>query len=318
MANFKFKKWGSSYKPYKKGNSINKRSNGNFKAAKAQADNANIVVKGTLITNALYKSEYDANPVYIGEDKCYVKNVGTSFINFYNVLNKNKNFILQKQLWDEFRINKIRVKMTVADAATTAASFNEIKTIQVITAWDRTGLSCRQITALDKVPEGEGDNGLRKENIIDPLTEKRTKNVKMFYTKLGPIIEEYGSKYKTPLNSFQNFKRSCNLSVRDGAEKNSWISTEVIDDPGFTYNAINCSYTCDAKNQKTLEDFENDSNPANPIENPTNKWKPTLLISVYRSGISGNQLVEAVDTDNVIFNVSYEMDIVFRGPRTIA
>ena len=56
------------------------------------------------------------------------------------------------------------------------------------------------------------------------------------------------------------------------------------------------------KNQKSLEDFENDSNPTNPIENPTIKWKPTLLISVYNSGLIDNQLVKADNTANVIFS----------------
>lgn len=296
----------------KKGGSINKRANGNFKAARSQTDNGNFVVKGTQMLNAKYLQNYIPMPDLAGGLE--VPDVGSTYVNFYEVLNNNKNFTLQKQLWDEFRINKIRVRLTVANAELDINTFNSIKTINVVTAWDRTGLSCRQITALD----ASDLTTALETNIINPSTEKRSKNVQSFFTRLGPIVEEYGSAFKSPLNSFQNFKRTCNLSVRDGAEKNTWISTELIDAPGLTYNATTTQYICDAKNQKSLEDFENDSNPTNPIENPTIKWKPTLLVSVYNSGLVNNQLVKASDTANVIFNMSYEMDITFRGPRTIA
>ena len=300
-----------TYRP-KKGGSINRRANGNFRAARSQTDNGNFVVKGTQMLNAKYLQNYIPMPDLAGGLE--VPDVGSTYVNFYEVLNNNKNFTLQKQLWDEFRINKIRVRLTVANAELDINNYKAIKTINVVTAWDRTGLSCRQITALN----ASDLTTALETNIINPSTEKRTKNVSSFFTRLGPIVEEYGSAFKSPLNSFQNFKRTCNLSVRDGAEKNTWISTELIDAPGLTYNATTTQYICDAKNQKTLEDFENDSNPTNPIENPTIKWKPTLLVSVYNSGLVNNQLVKASDTANVIFNMSYEMDITFRGPRTIA
>lgn len=305
-----------SYRP-KKGSSINKRANGNFRAARSQTDNGNFVVKGTQILNAFYKKQYQPNAGDESIDKLVIPDVGSTFINFYDILNSNKNFQLQKQLWDEFRINKIRVRLTVANANITLNELNSIRTINVVTAWDRTGLSCRQITALDTAALDAATTA-KNTNVIDPVINKRDKNVAAFFTRLGPIVEEYGSAYKSPLNNYQNFKRTCNLSVRDGAEKNTWISTELIDQPGLTYNAMTGQYTTDTKNQKTLEEFENDSNPTNPIENPTIKWKPTLLISVYNSGINETVLVKADDTANVIFNMSYEMDITFRGPRTIA
>lgn len=300
-----------NYRP-KKGGSINKRANGNFRAARSQTDNGNFVVKGTQMLNAKYLQTYTPNPDLAGGVE--IPDVGSTYVNFYDILNNNKNFTLQKQLWDEFRINKIRVRLTVANAELDINNYNAIKTINVVTAWDRTGLSCRQVTALNK----SNLNEALETDIINPSTEKRSKNVLSFFTRLGPIVEEYGSAFKSPLNSFQNFRRTCNLSVRDGAEKNTWISTELIDNPGLTYNATTMQYICDTKNQKSLEDFENDANPTNPIENPTIKWKPTLLISVYNSGLVDNQLVKASNTANVIFNMSYEMDITFRGPRTIA
>ena len=303
-----------TYKP-KRGGGINRRANGNFRAARSQTDNGNFVVKGTQMLNAFYKQMYKPNDGQA--DGIEIPDVGSTFINFYDVLNQNKNFTLQKQLWDEFRINKIRVRLTVANAVLDINNYNAVKTINVVTAWDRTGLSCRQITAIDTAALDAASTATEA-NIINPNTQKRSKNVAALFTRLGPIVEEYGSAFKSPLNSFQNFKRTCNLSVRDGAEKNTWISTELIDSPGFTYNALTGQYTCDAKNQKSLEDFENDSNPTNPIENPTIKWKPTLLLSVYNCGIDGSNLVKAADTANVIFNMSYEMDITFRGPRTIA
>lgn len=307
-----YKKWNNNYKPYKKGSSISKRANGNFKAAKAQTDNAEIVVKGTEIVNAQYMNNLVLNNDLMNH--AVIPKVGTAFVNFYEIIRNNKNFDIQKQLWDEFRINKIRVRLTVADAQININNYNQIKTIQVVTAWDRTGLSVRQVTAISK----DNPDTALESDIINPVTEKRTKNVTHFWTKIGEVIEEYGSKFKAPMNSFQNFKRSCNLSVRDSAEKNCWFSTEIIDQPGFTYNPNNNMYTSDAKNKKTLEEFENDSNPTNPFENPTIKWKPTLLISVYNSGIVGNEIVKAADTSNVLFNMSYEVDVTFRGSRTIA
>lgn len=265
-----YKKWNNNYKPYKKGSSINKRANGNYKAARSQTDNGEVVVKGTEIINAQYKTLQSVNAVMNG---LQVPKLGTAFVNFYDVLRKNKNFSVQKDLWDEFRINKIRVRLTVANAVMAIHDYKEINTIQVVTAWDRTGLSTRQVTAIDAAV----DQALPS-NIINPVTEKRTKNVRAFWTKIGEIIEEYGSKYKSPLNGFQNFKRSCNLSVRDGAEKSCWFSTELIDDPGFTYSPEYNTYVCDSKNQKTLEEFENDSNPTCPFENPSVKWNSFLRL----------------------------------------
>lgn len=67
--------------------------------------------------------------------------------------------------------------------------------------------------------------------IIGP-EDKRSKVVKYFYTKLGPIIEEYSSKYVSTVNLYSNFTRNLSLGVRDIKEKGAWISTEIIDKPG--------------------------------------------------------------------------------------
>lgn len=308
----------AAFKPYypkkrKGGGSINKRANGNYRAARAQADNGQFIVKGTQMINAFYDPSYNATM------DLQVPMVGSTFVNFYEVLRQNKNFQLQKQLWDEFRINKIKVNLTVANAVLDINNYNKIKTINVVTAWDRTGLSCRQITPLKNVNFDAADAGhATNDDIINVGTEKRTAQVKGFFTKLGAIVEEYGSAYKTPLNSFQSFKRKCNLSVKDAAEKATWFSTELIDNPGLVYNATNGLYSCDTKMQKTLDEIEADPNPTSPIENPNIKWKPTLLISVYNSGIDDNgQIIKAMETANVIFNLTYSMDITFRGQRTL-
>lgn len=299
------------YYPYKKGGStIARKSYGNFKAASQQADQGNIVVKGSRLCSVFYKE----NQVIAGdmtENPITVTHNGSDFVNFYQVLFENKNFQLQKQLWDEFRINKIKVKMTVANADTSLTSLDTLKSVTIVTAWDRTGLSTSQVTAINKALDDP------TVSIITP-EHKRDLEVYSFYTKLGPIIEEYGSKYLSNVNLYGNFSRNLSLGVKDSKEKSSWISTELIDSNGMTKNNQTGQYVMDTKQRITLEQFENDSNPTNPFENPALRWKPTLLISAYNGGMVNGVLKKAVDTNPIIFNISYEMDISFRGPRTIA
>lgn len=300
------------YYPYKKGGStIARKSYGNFKAASQQADQGNIVVKGSRLCSVFYK-ENQVIAQAMTEHPISVSHNGSDFINFYQVLFENKNFQLQKQLWDEFRINKIKVKMTVANADTTLTSLDTLKSVTIVTAWDRTGLSTSQVTAVNKALDDP------TVVIITP-EHKRDLEVHSFYTKLGPIIEEYGSKYLSNVNLYGNFSRNLSLGVKDSKEKSAWISTELIDSNGMTKDNQTGQYVMDTKQRLTLEQFENDSNPTNPFENPALRWKPTLLISAYNGGMDrqGN-LKKAVDTNPIIFNISYEMDISFRGPRTIA
>lgn len=309
------------YNPYKKGSSLSKRSYGNLKSAKTQSDSANFVVKGTRVFNAFHNPEQwwkksDGSLVFDtpapSEQPGYteVNNVGSAVINFYEVLNGNKNFNNMKSMYDEFRINKITARITVANATgVDLHNLQELQLINIVTAWDRTGISSNQVTALTEDVSTPNNTA----SIINPKVgnQKRSIEAKCFFTKLGPVVGEYSSSFKSQLNAYQNWRRNCSLSAKSADEKSCYISTEVIDAPGYEKNANNGKYLLPVK--MSLEDLENDVNPSSIFENPVLKWKPTLLLSVYTAGINAGELVQYSKTANIIFNMEYAIDCTFRG-----
>ena len=113
--------WG--FNPYKKykSSSGGKRSRGNFKAARQTRDAMNLNVKCNACLSASYDKSADA---------------GVAVINIYEVLRTNPQFASFIKLYDQVKVGGIKVKLNVVDAQTTVANINQIKNINVVTAWE--------------------------------------------------------------------------------------------------------------------------------------------------------------------------------------
>ena len=294
MAFFRRGNWG--YNPYKKwGSSSTKRRRGNFKAAKQTRDAMNFVIKCNYAFSAKYIPK-DANN--------NVVEYGTAVINIYEVLRSNSQFSNFAALYDQIKVDGIKVKLNVADAATTAAQINAIKTINIVTAWDRTGISKDQVDffdiAGDKIPEVDYD----------------TSGANSFKYKIGKGIVNGTGNNKTILNNYQRWSSNPYLYPSTSEEKGCYLSTSNFAPFLESVNYNTCANTVNSANDATpISELFNNANPCIPFESPSCKWKPTLMVGVFKTGLDGESY--AVDNyqecDPVVFNAEFTIDCKFRN-----
>lgn len=281
--------WG--YNPYKKwkSGSGSKRSKGNFKAAKQTRDAMNLVVK----CNACLSAAYDAT-----------KDAGAAVINVYEVLRTNPQFASFVKLYDQVKIGGIRVKLNVVDAQTSIANVSQIKNINVITAWDRTGLSKDQALFFDS-------NSEKIERV-----DWDTSGVHHFAANIGKGIVNATGVDKSILNSFQRWNRSPFLFPSTMEEKSQYLSTSNFEDVVASYDYTTGAYVVNEANDATpITELFNSANPCLPFESPSCKWKPTLMIGVFTSSYdSQNKVIKQYDScDPVLFNAEFSIEVTFRN-----
>lgn len=281
--------WG--YNPYKrwKSGSSGKRSKGQFKAARQTRDSMNLNVKCNACLSAAYSKAED---------------FGAAVINIYEVLRTNPQFASFVKLYDQVKIGGIKVKLNVVDAQTSIANISQIKNINVVTAWDRTGLSKDQVKFYDS----------NNEEII--RNEWDTSGVHHFRPWIGKGITNSTGVDKSILNSFQRWNRNPFLYPSTMEEKSQYLSTSNFEEVIATYNYDNGSYIVNEANDATpISELFNSANPCLPFESPSCKWKPTLLIGVFTSSYdSTNKVINQYDDcQPVLFNAEFSIDVTFRN-----
>lgn len=281
--------WG--YNPYKKykSSSGSKRSRGNFKASKQTRDSMSLVVK----CNACISSAYDAT-----------NDVGVSVINIYEVLRTNPQFASFVKLYDQVKVGGIKVKLNVVDAQTSINSISQIKNINVITAWDRTGLSKDQAVFYDSNAE------------VISREDWDTSGVHHFATKIGKGIVNATGVDKSILNSFQRWNRNPFLFPSTMEEKSQYLSTSNFEEVVASYDYTTGAYVVNESNDATpITELFNSANPCLPFESPSCKWKPTLMIGVFTSSYdSTNHVIKQYDSCNaVLFNAEFSIEVTFRN-----
>ena len=271
--------------PYKK-KSTNKRMKGNFKAAKGTKDSLGLVIK----CNYSFSAKYDKTNDY-----------GTAIIPIYELLQKSPQFNSFLKLYDQVKINGIRTKLNVVDVATTARDVSTIKSINIVTAWDRTGLSKSQVDFSDGT------------NLIQPEKWDETP-AKLFKPKIGKGIVNATGVNKTILNGYQRWSSSPFLYASTMEEKCCYLPTGNFIDyrSGETTTgeyAFNNLYDGLKPNE-----FFNDSNPTIPFEVGQIKWKPILMVGVFKSSLgSDNAIIQFDDCEAVLFNGEFTIDVTFRN-----
>lgn len=260
-----------------------------MRAARKGNDSMNFVVN----SNYVFTANYDRRNEF-----------GTAAVNIWDVLCRNSNFSHFRAMYDQVRLDGVKVKLAVTDAQTTASSMNDIKNITVYTCFDRTGLSLNQVAFLHF-----NDNS--REDIAP--SEYDSKTVDGYYVQIGSNIVNATGVKKTQLNAFQRWQQTLSCYPQLQNEKGQYIATSSIRlfEQGKKDNLI----TVNNEYNVTVNSLVSDSNPVIPFECSSVKFKPILLVGVFCNKYdseSGN-LTQYGDCKPVIFNGEFSISVTFKN-----
>lgn len=298
------------------------KGKGQFKAAKQQADNASVVINVPTQVSCFNKitnlgTELAPDNVEVG---CYAMNI-------YDLLRKSEFYQSYSRMYDEFKIDNIKVKLipvafNVSQGGQNNTNYNSLT---VYTAWDRTGLSQEQVKLV-------ANNVTTNTEKIGELTDTDG-----LYTAIGSNITTYSSSESRQVQPGTNTTITRWLAPKTMIEKAAWISTSVIDkwcdgwdlNKGRYYGIPTNSGLADYSLAKIGVTGTNvnanvsaiswspavKENPCFLCECPEIKFKPTLLVGVYPS-VEDRQDSTLLPAENkVLFNVETEILLTFRGLR---
>ena len=336
--------WKSYYKRryrryYKKkyGNTYTKRSYGQLKAAKQQSDQASFVINvPTEVSCFSVKSSLSYMNNFTGEyDPEEVVN-GTYALNIYDLLRKSEFYKSYANMYDEFKIDNIKVKLIPVKYNVTVGGNNTqgYQSFTVYTAWDRTGLNSNQVYLnVDGNYDGNYIDGLNKnEGKNWQFIGKKTDNAGL-YCIVGEDITTYSSAESRQVSVGQNNSIVRWLKPKSMAEKSQWLSTSSLklwyhkyDHKKGCYQYIPTYFDQKTDIQEIVNIFElggtgksqmdlecikpyTTNNPCFLVEDPSITFKPTLLIGLYPTE-------EQNPSPRVVyFNVEAEISCTFRGLR---
>lgn len=317
-------------KSYRQKKRYNYRRYGYYKPFGSKASNSLVArawksIKEANKTNTSIDFAFKINYSFVAN---YEKdtNTGVAAINCYDVLFKSENFRNMMKNYDQVKINGVTVRLNVTDYQTTGSQSGSIQTINVITGWDKTGLSVvRSFSDNESVGDVEFYDDLAGGSahlIAGDNFDDNTKPAKGYRNIIGNRISEgYGAK-KGLLNNYQKFSRyeSCFPSTIE--EKSQYVPTA-----NFTTYSTGWSYTptveatngliqiADEFNSGCVNDNLSVQNPCLPFEQLGFNWKPTLLVGVFKTTISGGTVTQYGDCDNVVFNAEFTIPVTFKGQK---
>lgn len=316
---------------YYKRSNTSRKSYGNMKAAKQQADQSTFTIN------------------IPSEISCFLKNnslipnqpnqFGIYPMNIFDVLRKSEFYNSYASMYDEFKIDRIKVKLLPTQFTYTASSGSggtTYKNVTVYTAWDRTGLSYDQVILNITGTKGTDtqigfaeDDGTADHGKSDGI-----------YCVVGEDITTYSSAESRIVNPGTNTSIVRWLNPKTMQEKSQWISTSALrewytgyDESNGRFYGIKTGYASgnnlnflSGEAEMTFDtlvgtdgtkvasiDFSklsalNSDNPCYLIEDNGIKFKPTLLVGVYPA-------VASSESNICRFNVETEVVCTFRGLR---
>lgn len=287
--------WG--WNPYKKYRYGGRRTKGNMKAAKQTRDSMQVTIK----CNHSFISGYNAT-----------NDFGTAVIPIYEVLKKSPQFVSFSHLYDQIKVNGIRVKLSIVDAEVTLNDLSNVKTINVITGWDRTGISKDQLVFFNNVLAED-------EYKIDKAQYDETP-VKVFNYKIGKGIVNATGIAKSTVNATTRWSAAPYLYPSTNEEKSCYLSTgSFADFVAETNPTNNYQLLAPEFDGLTVQQLINSSNPCIPFESPLCKWKPCLLVGCFRSTIVTDETTNKKSISQfsgcppVLFNAEFSVDVTFRN-----
>lgn len=320
---------------------MHRRSRGNMKAADQQRDSFNVVLR--------YKMNVEAGQILqaipirlLNEDEGYnedtpivVKNTGCAFVNIYDVIRKSDYFKNISGLYDQLKINMIKVDITAIDWPNAANETNPNdngyvypKSLSVVTAWDRSGISESQIQYLYGVPNKK-DPIYRDVDDNEVFEDVFNRSDRKFYCTVGNEITSYSSSIVRHLGPGSSLRVTRYLYPENFSEKSQYVSTnllipqyEVDSESKNAYDMYNIVYG-DSENRlrRTIIPYEWDTKlPTNPVNDPTLGFKPILLIGVLSGDgpsykFQDGRIVYGNNLKPTTFCLDFSIDVTFRGLR---
>lgn len=237
-----------------------------------------------------YKINYAFTAMYDSSSKA-----GVAAINLYHVLCQSQNFRNMSKNWDQVKINGAQVRLNICDAVLSYADISNIKSINVITGWDRTGLSLNEVDFYDNT----GSTVVKNDWDDTPAGH--------FRNKIGEkIAAGYGCK-KGLVNSYQRFSRYESIYPKKLEEKSCFVPTSTMElyenedqrDPNTGIVGITDGFS----NQNIMSQIAQ-PNPCVPFENSI-KWKPTLLVGVFSTTIDRESQPQTVNPDWINWSLAH-------------
>lgn len=291
------KRSGSSYGykgSYKRAkySSTYSRAKGQFKAAAKGNDSLSFVVQCNHVFTANYQSQDQS---------------GVAAINVWDVLNRNTNFNSLKKMYDQVKIDGIKVKLSITNAQIALTDINNVRNYTIYTAWDKTGLSPSQVrfytqegAEFAEIEQAEFDN--------DPVAAWKT--------KIGSSIVNNSTARKTILNSFQRWGSNLSCYPNLLIEKGQYVQTGDIKTFCNSPNGNTLiSTTVDTYDNRRVIDLTTDGNPVIPFESTAVRFKPILLVGVFQNQVlvNGNVTQYGNIDGAVIFNGEWSIACTFRN-----
>ena len=303
-----------SYRRYARGSGGTvRRAIGNLKAARQQKDSATVNINILCKTECcqLVKYVYDATQrgARNTDGAYYVPyNCGNAFVNVYDVLRRSDFFNCYAPMYDQFKIDMVRCKLT----PTAYPNDNTSVSYTILTAWDRTGLSSDQFVLLQMDESSDVENPIKK------------------YYFLGPAqgsISSYSSAITKNVNKGSSFSIVRYLYPSTQTEKGQYISTKTllpscqkVDD---AFHKVAYDFGDHANTASTS--LADPTNPCDPLETPMIGFKPTLLVGILgqndldpasKTGYAGeNPFPNDNVIPNIYFNIEFDIAVTFRGLR---
>jgi hypothetical protein len=313
------------------------RARGNMRAAKQQADQATFTINvPTQISTFCFEDNV------AGIDAVY----GVRAVNIYDLLRKSEFYKNYANMYDEFKIDNIKVKLLPTEFKFTVVTGKDggassYRSVTVYTAWDRTGLNDNQLSLVTTTGDYDDDAivngpwaGTASKFIIGDRNSAGDQDG--LYCVIGDDITTYSSAESRQINPNTNTSIVRWLRPKTIAEKSQWLSTSSLKEWYKTYNDDDGCY-CDipvwnikgaadptvltpeiqqqlgAGGAKqgilTSDSPANSTNPCYLIEDPGIKFKPTLIVGVYPKAENEE------DINIVKFNLETEVVCTFRGLR---
>lgn len=340
--------WGGSNYLKKRNYALSSYSNKKSKfqklAANQQRDQArytiNIPTKLTAFNRVLSIPTDPLEP----SNNPKLKQIGTYALNIYECLRQSSFFQNYSQMFDEFKINNVSVKLT--PAAFTIASNTKYTALTVFTAWDRSGLEWDQVylNAIGQYTNGKiGTTNTGGYSTPQP-EDLQAGKMDGLYVTLGDDVGTYSSAQTRSVNPNSNTQITRKIYPTALLEKSQYLSTDSLRQWYDYFDVMNGRFygipfasteTVIAANRTNSEGGTVtpailklspaiSGNPCFLVEDNAIAFKPTLLVGIYGSGEWADMMNLSTDYTNsmanttnnpVLFNVEVDVDVQFRGIR---
>lgn len=291
-----------------------RRAIGNYRAALQQRDSTDVNL--SIPSTCTVFNQDSEVPTGNVQDSTRRINTGTFALNIWDLLRKSEFYKSYSNMYDQVKINSIRIKLT--PKSYTISSDNQYKAFTICTAWDRTGLSAEQLYLVNVFKNNEGIIGTRADS--DGI----------YVTIPAEEVATYSSAINKSLNPNTNTSIVRTLYPSSLAEKAAFVNTSDLDDWYEAFDLLNGRYygidnphTVTGRSGyidnnpiaiyplETVVSNLKDTNPAFLQESPVFPFKPILLIS----NMDKNDFADSRNEASITFNIEADIGVTFRGLR---